>query len=153
MHVGHVQESVCPAHLPSVALWHCVQKWKPLPQCSCCVAIAATCIDLAMALPYITALSKGCQVTAGIFGCHGRPGSMCRSRHPAGSVGEGLVRIAFLPLGVLAGNAEQVGGGVISDTWLKANHIPSTGVEGWGGQDNHLDSSPSSEVCCLVQSG
>lgn len=87
-------------------------------------------IELVMALPCIAALSKGCQVTAGIFGCCGRPGSMCRSRHPTGSVGEGLVSLAFLLLGVLAGSTEQLDGGVTSDTWLKAVHIPNMGVEG-----------------------
>lgn len=70
-------------------------------------------------------------MTAGIFGCCGRPGSMCRSRHPAGSIGEGLVRIAFLLLGALAGRTEQVGGGVSNGTWLK--------VEGGGGRGSHAD--------------
>ena len=78
-----------------------------------------------MALLCIAALAKGCQVTAGSFGCHGRPGTMCRSRHPAGSVGEGLMRIAFLLLGVLAGHTEQECGGIINITQLKADHIPT----------------------------
>lgn len=67
--------------------------------------------ELAVALPSTTASSKGCQVTAGILDCHCGPGNVCCSRHPAGSVGEGLVRVAFLLLGVLAGNTEQVGRG------------------------------------------
>lgn len=82
-------------------------------------------MELVIALPCIAVLAKGCQMTAGIFGCHGRPGTMCRSRHPAGSVEEELVRIAFLLLGILAGHTKQECRGVITITWLKADHIPT----------------------------
>lgn len=59
--------------------------------------------ELAMALPSITVSSKDCQVACGILGCHCGPGNVRCSGHPAGSVGERLVRVAFLLLGVLMG--------------------------------------------------
>ena len=100
--------------------------------------------DLAMALPWISASCKDCQVTAGIFGCHSGPGSVCCSRHPAGFVGERLVRFAFLLLGVLAGNTQQVGGGSSMTLGLKMIIFCTWKL--------HM-ASPSEVFCCPVPSG